>query len=790
MAQTILAVEDDEIFADYLKTVLTEKGYIVLGPVATGENAIARARANRPDLVLMDINLAGETDGIAAAEQIHSFSDVPVIYLTGHSEDPFLKEARVTAPYGYLVKPVSRQELTATIEMALYRHGLDIKLKESEQRFRSLFETSRDSILLVNQETGQIVGANPAACELYGYSLKEFAALKITNVSAEPEKTEAAVRQSVSDVPFRLHRKKDGTLFPVEISGGYFTEGDLRLHTAFIRDITDRQKAEEELTIANFGIQSSISAIRFADLDGMITSVNDSFIQLWGYDRADEVVGRHVSELAMSGMEAEGLKALRSGHGYIGESRGKRKDGSPFDVQVAASVVTTSEGKPIRTMASFIDITERKASEEALRSSRLQLADAMELAKIVYWEVDLATMEFVFNDAFYTLYGTTAEHEGGYRMSREEYARRFLHPDDTPAFEEAKAQRLASTDREFHSDMEHRIICGDGEVRHVLARVHVIRDARGTTISYHGANQDITERRKAEEQFRQAQKMESIGTLAGGVAHDFNNILTVIMGLGNLMQMSLDRDDVNRPHIDQIVASSERAADLTQSLLAFSRKQRIAPEAHAVNGVVTSMAKLLKRLLTEDIKLDDGPHRQEHFKPPRPHPDRPGPHEPRHQCPGCHAPGRLAHHHHTAGKDRRDLHEDPRIRTCGRVCKALRLGHRHRHGRSDHEAYLRAFLHHERIGQRDRPWPCERLWHRETAQRLHHRLERALSGNHLRHIPASPQNVIPKKGFRKGRHQGRHRDHPHRRGRPRREEHAHQNPRKPWLHHDGSHRRG
>ena len=105
----ILIVEDDDIFAAYLEAALTELGYAVLAPVATGEDAITRARADKPDLILMDVNLAGDMGGIEAARRIQSFADVPVIYLTSHAETSFLEKAKVTLPYAYLIKPVSKK---------------------------------------------------------------------------------------------------------------------------------------------------------------------------------------------------------------------------------------------------------------------------------------------------------------------------------------------------------------------------------------------------------------------------------------------------------------------------------------------------------------------------------------------------------------------------------------------------------------------------------------------------------------------------------------------------------
>lgn len=133
-SETILVVEDDGILAAHLYDMLTRCGYTALEPVATGEAALAAAMASIPDLVLMDIYLAGTMNGITAAQQIHACLDIPVIYLTAFSTEALLYQAKITMPYGYLVKPVIERELLATIEMTLYRHQMDRRLKKSEER--------------------------------------------------------------------------------------------------------------------------------------------------------------------------------------------------------------------------------------------------------------------------------------------------------------------------------------------------------------------------------------------------------------------------------------------------------------------------------------------------------------------------------------------------------------------------------------------------------------------------------------------------------------------------------
>ncbi|HSA77765.1 MAG TPA: response regulator, partial [Nitrospirota bacterium] len=149
---TIFVVEDEVIIADDIKSYLQKFGYKVPSIATSGEEALKRVRDIRPDLVLMDIVLRGEMDGIETAERIRSEFDVPVVYLTAFADDQTLERAKITEPFGYIIKPFEERDLYTTIEMALYKHKMERKLKESEGKFRRIVETAQEGIWVLDTE--------------------------------------------------------------------------------------------------------------------------------------------------------------------------------------------------------------------------------------------------------------------------------------------------------------------------------------------------------------------------------------------------------------------------------------------------------------------------------------------------------------------------------------------------------------------------------------------------------------------------------------------------------------
>ena len=261
-----------------------------------------------------------------------------------------------------------------------------------------------------------------------------------------------------------------------------------------------------------------------------------------------------------------------------------------------------TQGKAIAYQSIGDDITERKQMEEALREAYNIINRSPAVAFL--WKNDEGwPVEFV-SDNVRELFGYTVKEF----TSGQVLFSATVHRDDL----ERVAQEVATySEEEDTKDFYHepyRIITKDGKVKWLDDRTYIRRDNKGNITHYEGIVVDITERmqaaealRKSEDQLRQAQKLESVGRLAGGVAHDFNNLLTTIIGYSELIAMEEDPNDTIKEGIQEIKNSAERAAALTQQLLAFSRKQVLQPQVIDLNRLVTRLGKMLKRLIGEDI---------------------------------------------------------------------------------------------------------------------------------------------------------------------------------------------
>jgi two-component system sensor histidine kinase/response regulator len=266
-----------------------------------------------------------------------------------------------------------------------------------------------------------------------------------------------------------------------------------------------RVRAEERLRESNEKLSSLISASPVAIMTvnpaGEALMWNPAAEKIFGWKEA-EVLGRFLPIVPDN--KRDEFKSLRErilgGGAFTGmEVRRQRMDGSLIDISLSTAAIHDAQGKASAIVAMMEDITDRKRAQEALRVSTQQLAQALDLARLAHWDFDVATGMFTFNDRFYSLYGTTAEREGGYQMSAEAYAREFLLPEDVHIVADEIARCLATTGPNLSYALEHRIRRRDGEIRHIVVRISVIKDSEGRTVRTRGANQDVTERKLAEE---------------------------------------------------------------------------------------------------------------------------------------------------------------------------------------------------------------------------------------------------------------------------------------------------
>ncbi|MGA7721869.1 MAG: response regulator [Ignavibacteriaceae bacterium] len=252
---SILIVEDNKIVILELKEMLESMEYHVIETASSGEDAIAKAESVKPDLIIMDIRLKGDMDGIETSASIRKNMDVPIIFLTAHTDENTVQRAKYIEPFGYIIKPFEERELKTTIEMALYKHSIEKKLKESEERFRRTFELDSIGNSLTSVD-GKFVDVNDTLCAMLGYSRDEFLCRDFTSIIFldDIENSMQILRKLLSDEKKSYcfeerFIKKDGNIIWLNVIITLFKDsrGKPFLYFAHFIDITERKHAEIEL---------------------------------------------------------------------------------------------------------------------------------------------------------------------------------------------------------------------------------------------------------------------------------------------------------------------------------------------------------------------------------------------------------------------------------------------------------------------------------------------------------------------------------------------------------------
>jgi PAS domain S-box-containing protein len=502
--------------------------------------------------------------------------------------------------------------------------------------------------LMMNEETCRAKGYSRE--ELLTLTIMETAGPDFGKKNGEPVKLWSKLEVGAKTNFETLTQRKDGSLYESEVHLSKIMLDGRPVILSLVFDITERKKIEAslarraELERLVSEISSRVVGISHEDVDiyineavasiGKKTGVDHAYFSLyntrrevleliseWSLDglvlpgfeketkvendlpwftrmiRSQDVV--HIPDMDDLPDEAQkekiyfnkrGIKSLlvlviRQGENMIGflgfDNMNKKKIWSDEEIIILRIIGET-----------FTSVLYRKQAEKEEERLKAQLSTAVDIAHLGPWELDIENQIYTFNDHFYRIYHTTAEEMGGYKITVDEYKRRFVHPDDVHLLDEIRNSDITAH-APVANRLEHRMIYADGKTGYVLSQAFRIKNSKGIPIMSYGVNQDITEWKLAQEKLRESEeklarskKMESIGLLAGGVAHDLNNVLSGIVSYPELLLLDLPNDSKLRKPIETIQESGYKAVAIVQDLLTIARGAATVKEPLNLNRII------------------------------------------------------------------------------------------------------------------------------------------------------------------------------------------------------------
>ncbi|MGH8258325.1 MAG: PAS domain S-box protein, partial [Steroidobacteraceae bacterium] len=707
-ATALFIVEDEALIAMELEDRLSELGYRIVGSAARGEDALAAIRSSSPDLVLMDVRLAGDLTGVEVASRLRETLDVPVIFLSAYSDTGLLQQAGTVEPFGYLIKPFEERELHASIQMALYRHRMEKALRESHARLeervrertaelagsREDLAVTLDSIgdgVLATDALGRITRLNPVAEQLTGWREEEALGRPIAEVFRiinEVTRDPAPIpvdrvlatgeRQSLANHTALITRH--GAELSIADSAAPIRDagGDILGVVLVFRDETEARQRRR--LVARQGrmlgalrhlqeqfISSADAAVPFAEIlavlleaadspqgclaevrragGGPVLEVHAASGSMWREAAAvletaatpdsGSLRGPAPARGPASAPLADGGRRLAARLSHSIEAREPVMEAAP----IAASGIDTLLAVPIVVAGAVIGLAavanraggyddtvlaeiqpllatygslvegrrgalRRRAAEESLRELNAGLEAEVERRSRRFHDLfEFSPDAIVMTDrrGMITLMNRKAEALSGW--SRGELVGRSvetLMPGQLALWQSQDPNAIGpdgviAADSKAPAPYVHR---RDGTHFPVEMSLGSIDTGDGVMLA--AAIRDVTDRLNAERQANRAQRLESIGTLAGGIAHDLNNTLTPIhLALDTLKQQY----PADSETLETLERSANHAAEMVRHLLAFAKGTEGPRVALHPRQLLEDMQKIIKGVFPKNISV-------------------------------------------------------------------------------------------------------------------------------------------------------------------------------------------
>ena len=642
----ILIVDDEWLTRLEIEEMLTDLGYDVAGQAETGAEAVAMARELNPDLILMDVEMPGEINGIDAARVIKAELGTPIVFVSGYGDPEHIEAAKEIAPFGYVMKPFDEREIHAFVEIALSKRKLELKLeeahdelerrvesrtaelakankqlkeeneahkrteealRESEEKFRLIAENSIDAIWQTDLNN-KVTYISPSSISIGGYTPEEVMrfenALELyddelrTLIMTEMSKLlQRPVEELKGYVIPRIEGRalhKDGHKIWLEIQVKFIFEGNMIVGVQGIsRDISERKEAEEALREnekrLNAILDATTETIVLFDRSGIVHTANQIVCERLETTK-EEFIGKRLYDFFPPDVAEKRRKkyneVFNTGKPVCFEDSRKN-----MAFEQRAYPVLGEQGRVQMVVAFAIDKTDSKLAEEALRESEEKFRLISEQSLLAIGIIQDGHIIYA-NEMYSKLTGYSLEEIYGWEPYG--YAR-TVYKDDLPLVMKQSRKKQAG-DEDVITNYQFRGF--------TKAKELVWWDLHSRTITYHGRPADlftlidITERVTSEKErvalqakLQHSQKMEAIGTLAGGVAHDLNNILGGLVSYPELLLLKLPEDSPLRKPILTIQRSGEKAAAVVQDLLTLARRGVVVTEVVNLNDVITEHLK-------------------------------------------------------------------------------------------------------------------------------------------------------------------------------------------------------